>query len=231
MRFSAVQRQEQRQGMRYRLAIFDFDGTLLDSFSWFVTAVDEMAREFGFRSLPREELEALRGMPAREIVRRLDVPLWKMPRVANRMRSLMARDLDALRLFPGIRETLVGLDDHGVALAIVSSNSAANIQKVLGDLGASIAHYECGVSMFGKASRLKRVLRRLDVSAADALYVGDELRDVDAAHAAGMAFGAVSWGYTLPDALKAANPELFFETSADLLEALVASRGFAPSIG
>lgn len=217
--------------MRYRLAIFDFDGTLLDSFSWFVTALDEMAREFGFRSPPREELEALRGMPAREIVRRLEVPLWNMPRVANRMRSLMARDLDELRLFPGIRDALVGLENHGVGLAIVSSNSAANIQRVLGDLASSIAHYECGVSMFGKASRLKRVLRRLDVSPAEALYVGDELRDVDAARAAGMAFGAVSWGYTLPDALKAAKPELFFETSTDLLESLLASRGFAPSIG
>lgn len=216
--------------MRYRLAIFDFDGTLLDSFSWFVTVLDEMAREFGFRSPSREELEALRGLPAREIVRRLEVPLWKMPRVANRMRSLMARNLEGLRLFPGIQEALVGLQDHGITLAIVSSNSEANIRRVLGP-DPSIAHYECGVSMFGKASRLKRVLRRLDASPAEAVYVGDELRDVEAARAAGMAFGAVSWGYTLLDALRAVEPEMFFETSEDLLDALVTAKTLAPSVG
>lgn len=206
--------------MKYRLAIFDFDGTLADSFSWFASTMVSMAPEFGFRSLSPVELEELRVLPAREIIRRLDVPMWKMPRIAARMRSLMSRDLHSLSLFPGIEQGLAALADRGVGLSVVSSNSEENIRTVLGPLSTSIAHYECGVSIFGKASRLRKVLRRFDVPPSGAVYVGDELRDLDAARGAGMKFGAVSWGYTRADALMKASPDLFFESPAEMLEAL-----------
>ena len=60
------------------------------------------------------------------------------------------------------------------------------------------------------------MLKRAEVAAREAIYVGDELRDADAARAVGIAFGAVTWGYATPEVLRARRPDrLFDERAAD----------------
>jgi phosphoglycolate phosphatase len=72
--------------MTYRLVIFDFDGTLADSADWFVRNLNPMAERFGFRQADEAEIERLRRLPNREIIRRLGVPKGKLPRIARHMR-------------------------------------------------------------------------------------------------------------------------------------------------
>ncbi len=202
---------------RYRLVVLDFDGTLADSFGWFCGVLDGVADRYGFRRVAPEESEALRGMSAAAIMRYLDVPLWKLPLISRHMHALMARDIAAIRPFPGVPELLEGLATDGVTLALLSSNSRANIQRVLGPTNAGrVAHYACGASVFGKAGRLRKLLRRVGVPAAETLCIGDELRDLEAARAVGCAFGAVAWGYTTAEALRAAGPDLLFERPGDI---------------
>ncbi len=204
--------------MRYRLAIFDFDGTLADSFSWFLGVVNVLADEHGFRRVEEHEVETLRGQGARQIVAHLRIPAWKMPRVGRRMRQHMARDIEHISLFPGVDRLLRELAGRGVRLAIVTSNAIDNVRQVLGpDVAALIHHYECGASMFGKRAKLRAVLRSSGVPAAEALCIGDEVRDLEAAHAEGIAFGAVAWGYTSPEALRAHAPEEMFESVEEIL--------------
>ena len=57
--------------------------------------------------------------------------------------------------------------------------------------------------MFGKAPKLRAVLKASGIPARQAIYLGDEIRDAEAAHKAGMAYGAVAWGYHSMDALRA----------------------------
>lgn len=76
-------------------------------------------------------------------------------------------------------------------------------------------------SMFGKAKRFKAVLRASGLSAADAICIGDEIRDFDAARAAGIALGAVTWGYTAGDALRALKPDHTFDTFDEILNRIV----------
>ena len=204
--------------MRYRLAIFDFDGTLADSFSWFLGVVNVLADEHGFRRMEEHEVETLRGQGARQIVAHLKVPAWKLPRVAHRMRQYMARDIGRITPFPGVDRLLRELAGRGVRLAVVTSNSIDNVRRVLGpESAALIHHYECGASMFGKRPKLRAVLRSSGVPAAETLCIGDEVRDLEAARAEGIAFGAVTWGYTNPEALRAYAPEEVFESLEEIL--------------
>ncbi len=202
---------------RYRLVVLDFDGTLADSFGWFCGVLDGVADRYGFRRVAPEETEVLRGMSAAAIMRHLEVPLWKLPLISRHMHALMAGDIAAIRLFPGVPEMLAGLAADGQALAVLSSNSRANVERVLGPAHAGhIAHYACGASVFGKAGRLRKLLRRVGVPAAETLCIGDELRDLEAARAVGCAFGAVAWGYTTAEALRAAGPDLLFERPGEI---------------
>ena len=72
------------------LVIFDLDGTLADSYPWFLRHVNDVADRFGFRRIADDDVEALRHAGSREILRRLDVPLWKVPAIARHMRRLKA---------------------------------------------------------------------------------------------------------------------------------------------
>lgn len=202
---------------RYRMAIFDFDGTLADTFPWFVGVLDQVADRFGFRKVGAE-LEELRGADTRTILERLELPMWKLPRIASHMRSLAAQQVDRLRLFDGARATLHALHGAGIEVAVVSSNSADNIRAVLGpETAALVSRFERGASMFGKPAKLKKALRRAGVAPSEAIYLGDELRDGEAARAVGMAFGAVAWGYAKAEALEASGPDRLFHSFDELL--------------
>lgn len=208
--------------MRYRLALFDFDGTLADSFSWFLGVVNRLADDNRFRRMEEHEVEALRGQSARTLVGHFGIPTWKMPVIARQMRQHMARDISNITLFPGVDRVLQGLASRGIGLAIVTSNSVENVRQVLGPENAAlIQHYACGVSMFGKRPKLRAVLRASGVSAAEAICIGDEIRDLEAARAEGLPFGAVSWGYTHPEALQAHGPEEMFTSLEEILQKLV----------
>ena len=198
--------------MRYRLAIFDFDGTLADSFPWVVGMMNDVADRFSFRRVREDELEDLRLCDAREIMRRLGVKRWKLPMIARYVRTRMAAEVDQIPLFPGASEMLDDLASAGVKLAVVSANGEDTIRKVLGPQNAALIDgFAAGVSLFGKRSKLIKMAKLAGVERSEAIVIGDELRDLDAARAAGMAFGAVSWGATRASAHQARGADYIYE--------------------
>ncbi len=201
----------------YRDVLFDFDGTLADTFPWLVGAMGAAAQEFRFRELQPGEVESLRSVGTRQVMEHLGIPSWKMPRIANHLRRCMARDIAQIDLFEGVAQLIENLTQQGATLAIVSSNSEENIRCVLGpELTQRFAYLDAGVSLFGKAPRLRKAVRRLAVPAQQVIYIGDELRDLEAARQAGMACGLVTWGFGQRDALEQARPDAVFTTPLEI---------------
>lgn len=207
--------------MPYKLVIFDLDGTLSDSFPWFLRIVNGVADKHGFRRIEDHEIETVRGKGAREIVKFFQVPAWKLPLVARDMRRMKTQALADIPLFPGVDRLLQRLSARGTIAAMVSSDSEENVRRALGPANARlIAHYACGASLFGKAAKFRRVLKASGVAAENAICIGDELRDIEAARKAGLAFGAVCWGYASPAALAARHPEELFATMDEMIARL-----------
>ena len=207
--------------MPYRLALFDFDGTLADSFPSFLAALDEAAARYGFRAVDTHDLARLRGYGAWQVMEHLDIATWQVPMITQFMRQRMAARLGAVALFPGIHEALEDLAARGVRIGIVSSNAESSVRCVLGSrLASVIDDYRCSVSLFGKRPKMRQALAAMRVSAQDAIAIGDELRDLKAARAEGIPFGAVTWGFTSVPALLAAAPEHVFHSSEDIIAAV-----------
>jgi len=182
-----------------------------------IRTFNEIAGQFGLRRSTEEEIDMLRGRSNAEIIRHLGVPLWKIPRIASEMRKRVAADIDQIKLFPGVDEVLGVLHARGLHLAIVSSNSEANVRRVLGPTNAAkIATYDCEAAMFGKARKLRAVMRRAGQASAATLYVGDETRDIEAAREVNANSAAVTWGYAKAEALARYNPTLTFNTVTEL---------------
>jgi phosphoglycolate phosphatase len=207
---------------RYDLAIFDFDGTLADSAGWFRLTINDVARRYGFRQITDAELEELRGQRTIDIIRYLGVPIWKIPFIARHMRQLVARDAHLIGLFQGVDALLSGLAECDVAIAIVTSNSEANVRRILGeDNSRRVRDYACGASLLGKASKFHAVVKHQGVSAERTIAIGDEARDIDAARKAGLAAGAVSWGYATIDLLRAHQPDYLFASMDDIRHTII----------
>lgn len=201
----------------YQLLIFDFDGTLADSGRWMFRTMNELADQFGWRKVSDQEIEQLRGKSNTEVIRHLGVPMWKLPSIAAEMRRRIARDLDQIHLFEGADEVLRALDEAGIKLAVVSSNSEANVRQVLGAANAGrVDAFECSASIFGKPHKLRAVMKRLSIAPRATLCIGDETRDIEAAREVGAASGAVLWGYATPDVLKKFSPTHTFATLRDV---------------
>jgi len=205
---------------KYHLAIFDSDGTLADTLPWMRSIFNELADEHGFRRVEPHEYDRFRDLHGTALLRELGLPLWKLPRVLSSMRRRMAAHTGSLSLFPCMSETLHRLVAGGVQLAVVSSNSRENVERVLGSDRKLITHFACGVSMFGKAAKLRQVLRRSGVQRQRAIFIGDEIRDAEAAHKAQIAFGAATWGQHSLEALRAQNPAEIFSTVREIAEKL-----------
>ena len=213
-------------GPPIRLVIFDFDGTLSDSGDWFLSVIDELARKFRFRTIRPEEVDMLRHRSSREVIQFLEISRWKLPMIARYLRKLVGRNAHQIELFPGTPDLLERLAATGVKIALVTSNSEANARKILGPgHAARIDFYACGSSLFGKAPKFRRVLKKMGIPAEHALSIGDETRDIDAAREVGMRAGSVLWGYAAEEALLRTRPDAVFREPQDILDYVAANRG------
>jgi phosphoglycolate phosphatase len=187
------------------------DGTLVDSYPWFLTVMNAVSDKYRLRRIGPEDLKTLRGYDSRRILEWLGVSYWKLPQIARHMRALKKQVLHEIPLFPGVDRMLATLAQKGIVLAIVSSDSEDNVRASLGSENARlIRRYACGASLFGKAAKFKTILRQSGIPAAQAIAIGDESRDAEAARKTGLAFGAVAWGYANLALLRAYDPEEVF---------------------
>lgn len=186
-----------------RAVLFDLDGTLADTAPDLIGAVRRLRVEL---DLPQTDLSSLRSLASRGALALLDAGLPELEveqRAAFRTRYLAdyrARCWEQSRPFDGV-ETLLGqLESDGIAWGIVTNKIADLAGPVVQQAGWS---ERCGCLVAGDdAARPKpapdpvlMACRGLGVNAAEVVFVGDDLRDVQASRAAGCLTAAALWGY------------------------------------
>ncbi len=189
-----------------KTVIFDFDGTIADTFPFTYEIVKELAPKYGYQATTKAEIEDLREMPFRDIIKKYQIGPFKLFCMTLDAHAANARRIDKTSVFPGVSDMLRQLKNDGYGLAIMSSNSKPNIERFLklNDLDI-FDDIETSLSLFGKDKKIKKIMRRLGISSADVLYVGDEVRDIEAAREAGIKIISVTWGYNTEVALRKLN--------------------------
>lgn len=209
---------EHETSRQFQLVIFDFDGTLADTYPWFISIFDEFAARYNLPRLEKPALEALRKFDIRHVSKLYNISFWKMTRMGTHLKKRMASEIDQIQLVDGMQELIDGLHERGIRLAVVSSNNEGNVRQVLGEHNAALFEaFECGVKLGGKKVKFEKILRRIGAAPSRTLSLGDELRDLRASRQAGIQFGAVTWGYADADTLRSHAPDALFDQPGEIL--------------
>lgn len=221
---------------RPRAILFDLDGTLADTAPDLAAAVNLLRTERGLEPTPYPILRptasaGARGMigaafgltPADEGYEALRLQWFSNYEAAIAVHST---------LFGGVAELLAGLTEAGVAWGIVTNKPARFTDPLvpqigLGHAGCIISGDTVGVAKPHPAPLLEGA-RRLGIAPQECWYVGDDLRDIEAGRAAGMATVACAWGYCGATEPAHWGADYLLDTPTDLLE-LVRSALAAPA--
>lgn len=214
---------------RPRLLLFDFDGTIADTFDDGFEILNKLAVEFGFRPLRVEDLEKARDMRTRELMKFLGIPMTKMSRIARRGSEELHERMPGVKPLEGLPVLLRALHAAGYQLGIVTSNTEANVRLFLQKFDLELFDFiRSSSKLLGKAHEIKGVIKSRRIPAADILFIGDETRDIEASQKAGIRIAAVTWGYNSRRSIEAMKPDYIFDSAADLAAMLQAFPAPAP---
>ncbi|BCY17699.1 phosphoglycolate phosphatase [Leptolinea sp. HRD-7] len=202
--------------MKYKVAIFDFDGTLANSFPFFLSILDELADKYHRERVSPEQLRELRKMSTSELLKYFHFPMWRLPLIGRNVNHQMSQNINKISLFEGMDALIQDLASLGMILVVVSSNSYENVIRVLGENAALFSHFECGSALLGKKKRFQRVLKKFNVDPAEVISIGDEIRDMEASKKMDIAFGAVTWGFNDPEVFESRNPDHIFYSVSEI---------------
>lgn len=202
------------------LLIFDFDGTLANTLETGVTIYNDMASDYELPSVTMEEVRELRKLNTRALLDHLGISRLLAVKLGARMRKVLHERMNEVEMIRGIEHAVRELAEAGYRLGILTSNSAENVRIFLGRFGLAdhFSFIEAGVSLFGKSQRITNVLKKVNVPADNAIYVGDETRDIEAARKSHVAGLAVCWGTNGREAMLTEGPDFCIDDPAELID-------------
>ncbi|WP_341734932.1 HAD-IA family hydrolase [Microcoleus sp. EPA2] len=201
-----------------KVIIFDFDGTLADTIDVLLSITNRLSVEFGFKSATKEELAQLSTLTPWQLLTYSGISLFKLPVLIRKLKAELRKEIPNIQLFAGIKEVLLELKTQGFTLGIITSNSRENVLVSMKNNGLEgVFDFIDSATTFGKHKIIYRWLRRENFNPEQVVYVGDEIRDIEAAKRTGIKVIAVSWGFNSQSALAAHYPDFLIEHPQELI--------------
>jgi phosphoglycolate phosphatase len=189
-----------------KAVLFDFDGTLADTAPDLGAALNRLRVSAGLEPLPVAAVRPYASMGARGMLR---VGFGLQPgdeRYLALRDEFLRRYEDGIcvetRLFPGIAELLAVFRESRIPWGIVTNKALRLAEKVVAILGLApdcVVGGDSTPHLKPHPAPLLLAAEKMNLPPASCYYLGDDLRDIQAARAAGMRPVAVQWGYVSPD--------------------------------
>ena len=209
---------------KIKFVIFDFDGTIADTLPFSFQKFLEMAKLLQIDNLnDKQIINEIRSKSYQELLSGSFKKAWlKLPFVVNMIKNMqveLEKEMDKIKLFPGIKKFLFDLKKEGYKLVIISSNRKENIDKFIKFNKLNVFDFVHGkTDLFGKAGYLKKFLKDFNLKKSEVIYIGDEIRDVEACHKVGIKMIGVSWGLNTVEALKKNGVDYIVNKPIDILK-------------
>lgn len=204
--------------VKYKYVFFDFDGTLADTEEVNFVIYQKLAEKYNLRNITIDELGHLKKMSAKELMAYVELKKRYLPFILKRGKNLLKHDIKNIKPCKiDIFDVVLQLKNMGIRTAIITTNSKTNVQLFLQEQNADIFDFIASSSMFGKESKMRKIIKKERLKRDEVLYVGDEIRDIHAAKNSGVDIVSVAWGYNTVESLKKHKPEYLIYEPSELI--------------
>lgn len=204
-----------------KIIVFDFDGTIADTFPEAVRVLNEILPGFGLRKVTSGDLKIFRSKGARKTLKELKIPWLKIVRINKEVLLELKKRVEFLELIKGMNEVLKELKKKGYVLGILTGNIRESVEKFLNKNDLDIFDFiYSGGSILGKHVVVKRMMKSQKFKNNDFVYVGDEVRDIEACKKVGVKIISVAWGFNDYAALKKYKPDWLIKKPGEMLKVL-----------
>lgn len=199
--------------------VFDFDGTIADTFDAAVKILNRLAPEYGYEPVTEEMQKEFKKLGTKKALKAFGVSWFQFIRIGRRAIRELKHDISTINMFPGMPGVFKELQKRGITMGILSSNTKENIQRFFEENGLEgvFEYIVPSGLMWGKARKLKKVLKKRKLSKEELIYVGDETKDIIASHKVGSRIIAVTWGYNGEEALVGYEPDWVAKKPQDIV--------------
>ena len=199
--------------------IFDFDGTIADTFSIFCEAFKEIGQEIGLKELTEEDIKNYRLKGAEDLIKEFRIMPWRLPTLIKKGQRLFRDKMNGTQPFDQMPETLRRIFEKKIKMGIITTNSKRNVATFLKKYDLEVFDFIVSApSIFGKTKAIKRAIKKYRLEKEEVIYVGDEIRDIEGAQKAGIRVAAVIWGYNDFNLLEEGKPDFVIRKPQDLLK-------------
>ncbi|MFT5758774.1 MAG: phosphoglycolate phosphatase [Alteromonadaceae bacterium] len=196
--------------------IFDFDGTLADTEQVNFSIMNKLAQQYHFNKMTLDDMQHLKTLSAKDVLKFFQIPWYKTPYILYQGKKRLRQQITTVQTFRHLPQLLVTLKEH-YQLGIVTTNSKNNINKFLNNNSLDFFNFiSCNAKLLGKERALQKVITQQKLDINNTLYIGDEIRDIIAAHQCKLAIIAVSWGYNSIAALQRQHPNYLVNSVDEL---------------
>jgi len=202
-----------------KLVIFDFDGTVADTFKYGVKIANSLSSRFKYDLIMPDKEEHYRGKSAQEILKEAGISWFKLPFVATRFQIEFSKVIDELMPCGNIIEVIKTLSKK-YELGIITSNSEKNVNRFLenNNLTNIFSFIISNKKLFGKAKTFKKIIKDRKLVEGEFIYIGDETRDIEAAKKLKVKIISCSWGFNTYDLLKKFEPDYLINKPEEILD-------------
>jgi HAD superfamily hydrolase (TIGR01549 family) len=202
--------------MKYKVLIFDQDGTIADTLPLIVKAIKNCIKELTNKDLSFDRIVSFFGPSEQGVLKKM------LPEQPEKAFTVYLEQYEKLHdeicpaPFPGIKDLFKTLSEKDLHICMVTGKSrqATNISLHKFGLYDYFEIIETGSpNGSDKVNGIRRILKQLNIDPSDCLYLGDETSDIRHCREAGIPIASAAWASTaLPGKLKQMNPDYLFYT-------------------
>lgn len=206
----------------YDTVIFDFDGTIADTLEEVRLVVNRLSIEHNFKSVSAGELHEMRKLTLSQILKTLGISKLLLPiMLAKGTKQLRSKIFD-IAMIEGMNEVIEMVRAKARKVGILTSNSKENVELFLEKNGLAdrFDFIKSSSKLSGKAKCLRQIMKHTESDFSNTIYIGDEVRDIEACKKVKVPIISVTWGFNASEVLQKHAPDFQVDTTSELADCL-----------
>lgn len=192
---------------------FDFDGTIADTLPLIIKTLDKLLKKQGGEEINDKVLRQIREEGIEEALKKIGTPLYKLFFIYIKIKKEMNKGVLKIQVKDEIRSAIKKIKNNGHEIGILTLNSKENVNDFLKNNNLEIFDFIDVAGVFGK----QKIIKKLKRKGGTFIYIGDEVRDINAGKKAKVKTVGVTWGLGSKRALLKAKPDILIEKPGDLV--------------